>query len=148
MHAPTTATEASVTPAQYPVDVAMTLDGDLEQAIRRSWSAETTVDHDWTPQRPSKGQCAVTALVVQDYLGGDLLRALVGEVTHYWNRLPDGTILDLTRDQFRSFEPGNIEPRSREYILSYPATAARYRTLAERVQACRPMEPIGASSEK
>jgi len=126
----------------------MTVDGDLEQAIRRSWSADTTVDHDWTPQLASKGQCAVTALVVQDYLGGDLLRASVGEVTHYWNRLPDGTILDLTRDQFRSFDPGRIEPRSREYILSYPATAARYRTLAERVRACRPMEPIGASSEK
>ena len=48
----------------------------------------------------------MTALVVQDLLGGDLIH---GEVhidgakvwNHYWNRLPDGTEVDLTADQFR-----------------------------------------------
>jgi hypothetical protein len=52
----------------------------------------------------------VTALVVQDLLGGDLV---VGEVFvdqakvghHYWNRLPDGSDVDFTADQFH---PGEV----------------------------------------
>lgn len=34
--------------------------------------AAATVDLDWSSRRPSKGKCTVTALVVQDYLGGEL----------------------------------------------------------------------------
>ena len=57
------------------------------------------------PGDPARGQCGATALVVQDLLGGDLV---VGEVfvgserlgVHYWNRLENGEILDLTRAQF------------------------------------------------
>nr|WP_240942836.1 NUDIX domain-containing protein [Planosporangium thailandense] len=64
---------------------------------------------DWRPENPARGQCGVTALVVHDLLGGDLI---LGEVyehgtrrgCHYWNRLPDGTEVDLTRDQFRPDE--------------------------------------------
>ena len=52
-----------------------------------------TVDLDWSSRRPSKGKCTVTTLVVQDYLGGELLRAPVEDVSHYWNRLSDGTII-------------------------------------------------------
>lgn len=60
------------------------------------------------PRKPgcrSRGQCGTTALVLQDWLGGDILAAevyrdhqLVG--THYWNRLPGGEEVDLTADQF------------------------------------------------
>ena len=49
--------------------------------------AAATVDLDWSSRWPSKGKCTVTALVVQDYLGGELLRAPVEDVSHYWNRL-------------------------------------------------------------
>jgi len=47
----------------------------------------------------------MTALVVQDLLGGDLILAEVHvdgikDGNHYWNRLPDGTEVDLTGDQF------------------------------------------------
>ena len=50
------------------------------------------------------GQCAVTALVVQDFLGGELIRAFVCGESHYWNRLPDGSELDLTADQFALYD--------------------------------------------
>ncbi|WP_219105707.1 hypothetical protein [Austwickia sp. TVS 96-490-7B] len=51
----------------------------------------------------------MSALVIQDLLGGDLL---LGEVFvdgqkigyHYWNRLPDGTVVDLTAEQFAEEE--------------------------------------------
>jgi hypothetical protein len=89
----------------------LTLAG-LESAIRASWSVETCDPTDvplWTPEEPSRGQCAVTALVVHDLLGGELLEAEVDHVDgshqgfHYWNRFA-GVDVDLTRHQFASGE--------------------------------------------
>jgi hypothetical protein len=82
----------------------------LEHAIREAWSLDTAEEDDgWTPENPSRGQCDITALVVQDLLGGDVLGAdvyLDGERIegHMWNRLVSGIEIDLTRDQFRRGE--------------------------------------------
>ncbi|MER7015176.1 hypothetical protein ABT324_27410 [Saccharopolyspora sp. NPDC000359] len=81
---------------------------DIEAAVRSSWGADTCAPEDlpkWHPGNPARGQCGVTALVLNDLLGGDLVR---GEVHvdgrqvdfHWWNRLPGGLELDLTREQF------------------------------------------------
>jgi hypothetical protein len=82
----------------------------IERAIRDGWSRDTAEEDDgWTPENPSRGQCDVTALVVQDLLGGDVLGADVfldgmRIEGHMWNRLPSGIELDLTREQFRRGE--------------------------------------------
>jgi 8-oxo-dGTP pyrophosphatase MutT (NUDIX family) len=84
----------------------------LRPLIRDAWGPDTCdpVDlADWRPENPARGQCGVTALVVHDLLGGDLILGEVhenGERSgyHYWNRLPDGAEVDLTRDQFRPEE--------------------------------------------
>jgi hypothetical protein len=81
----------------------------IEEAIRSSWSAETCdpVDREaWSPANPARGQCGVTAAVVQELLGGQLMMAEVHyadgrrQGVHYWNRLAGGVELDLTRAQF------------------------------------------------
>jgi hypothetical protein len=86
--------------------------GAVEAAIRASWSIETCDPIDvpnWTPDNPSRGQCAVTALVVRDLIGGQLLEAEVRypdgtrQGFHYWNRLA-GFDVDLTREQFNRSE--------------------------------------------
>lgn len=113
---------------------------DLHVVLRRCWSYETAVpDTIWDPNVPAKGQCAVTALIVQDYLGGDLLRTMnprdtAGRfpISHYFN-LVDGREVDLTRSQFWLWEPGEIIIRDREYVLSNESTAMRYEKLRERV---------------
>lgn len=110
----------------------------LTSAIRAAWSAETSASPSWTPEQPSLGQCAVSALVVQDFLGGELIRASLeaeGQTSHYWNRLPDGREIDLTRDQFPEFQPGKIESRRRDYVLSFPETRRRYELLKQEVGA-------------
>ena len=94
----------------------------IEAALRASWSDETCdpVDRPWSPANPAKGQCGVTALVVHDLLGGDLVVAEVlhadgtRQGDHTWNRLPDGTEVDLTAEQFRAGEvvqPGRVVER-------------------------------------
>lgn len=95
---------------------------DMERAIRTSWAADTCdpVDRaDWRPDNPARGQCGVTALVLNDLLGGDLVLGEVqvaGERTgvHYWNRFGAGVEVDLTRDQFTPEETvvgGTVLPR-------------------------------------
>ena len=102
--------------------------------IRRSWSADTSAYPAWTSGNPASGQCAVTALVVQDHLGGLLLRAEVGSVSHYWN-LVGAEEVDLTREQFPEFKPTGTMARSRHYVLSFTGTAHRYEKLKMRVEA-------------
>jgi hypothetical protein len=84
----------------------------VEAAIRQSWALDTCDPIDvpnWTPANPSRGQCAVTALVVRDLLGGQLLEAEVHFLDgsrqgfHYWNRLA-ALEVDLTGDQFKADE--------------------------------------------
>ncbi|MEU3528133.1 hypothetical protein AB0E62_30420 [Streptomyces sp. NPDC038707] len=88
----------------------------LRPLIEAAWDRDTCDPagrDEWRPENPSWSQCGVTALVVQDLLGGDLIH---GEVhmngakvwNHYWNRLSDGTEVDLTADQFRVLEGAGV----------------------------------------
>lgn len=104
----------------------------LYSQLRWAWTAQTSADPaGWTSKGPSYGQCAVTALVVQRRFGGELLRTVNAGVSHYFNRLPSGHEVDLTRDQFDVWAPTEpVQTRTREYVLSHPDTAARYALLS------------------
>jgi len=108
---------------------------ELASLIEEAWCADTSAapSDQWSPELPEHGQCAVTALVVQDVLGGSLRRATVNGDSHYWNETPLGEI-DLTRSQFK--EPlviGEVIERDREYVLSNAATSERYLLLKSRL---------------
>ncbi len=87
--------------------------GEIE-AIRNAWGVDVCEDpvdvERWSPLNPSRGQCGPTALVVHDLLGGWLCVAKVRledgsyQGYHWWNRLPGGVDIDLTRDQFAAGE--------------------------------------------
>jgi hypothetical protein len=81
----------------------------VTDAIVASWGPDTQYATDEQPSRKpgdrSRGQCGTTALVIQDWLGGEILTAEVSRDgdpvgVHYWNRLPDGREVDVTRGQF------------------------------------------------
>jgi hypothetical protein len=120
----------------------------LQAAISASWSAETcdpTDTADWSPANPSRGQCAVTAMVVQDLFGGELLEAEVHfpdgtrQGFHYWNRL-DGVEVDLTREQFSSEELVQ-EPRVVDRLPEFPWLAQeQYLIFRERVDEALKMQ--------
>ncbi|QLE70854.1 hypothetical protein FGW37_03885 [Streptomyces rectiverticillatus] len=98
---------------------------DIERAVRSSWGADTCTPEyrsRWTPDNPARDQCGVTAMVLNDLLGGELIR---GEVRvgglqtdfHWWNRLGEGVEIDLTREQFSPEEVvtgGLVIPRPPE----------------------------------
>jgi len=65
------------------------------------------------------------------------VRAEVAGTSHYWNRLPSGVEVDLTREQFgsrSSLRPDNVRLETRDYVLSFRATVARYKRLIRRVR--------------
>lgn len=95
---------------------------EVERAVRAAWGADTCAPEDlpkWSRSNPARGQCGVTALVLHDLLGGELMR---GEVRvndewvdyHWWNLLGDNVEVDLTREQFTAEEivgPGVVIAR-------------------------------------
>ena len=66
---------------------------DFYQQLRRSWSIETSSR--WQPGNPASGQCGVTALVVHDKFGGEILKTDVNGAWHFYNRI-DGRRVDFT----------------------------------------------------
>jgi hypothetical protein len=114
---------------------------DLAAAIRAAWALDTCdpVDaDDWSAANPARGQCGSTALVVHDLLGGQLLIAEVirrdgsRQGVHYWNLLPDGTEVDLTRGQFTADEMIQ-PPRIVQRPAGLPGCAEQYLTMRNRV---------------
>jgi hypothetical protein len=114
---------------------------DMRQKLPRVWCRETaspSVQDRWTEENPALGQCAVTALLVQDAVGGELMRTVVeGHGSHYyvWHR---GGREDLTACQFPE---GTVipdgEPVDRADMLGSERaiaarTAERYALLRER----------------
>ena len=51
----------------------------LTSALHSAWSAETGYADigAWNDQNPARGQCVTSSLVMQDYLGGDIIRYAV-----------------------------------------------------------------------
>jgi hypothetical protein len=120
---------------------------ELEAAVRAAWSRDTSADAgEWTAENPSRGQCDATAVVLREYLGGEILVADVLRdgrrlERHAWNRLPSGLTLDLTRDQFRAGEELGA-PAPGEPLLIGNARE-RHTLLAERVAAALASPPSG-----
>ncbi|MEM8822992.1 MAG: hypothetical protein AAGF30_05215 [Pseudomonadota bacterium] len=94
----------------------------VRDALLTAWSLETAIQ--WTADNPASGQCNVTAAVIHDLFGGEVLRTRLGEVWHYYNRI-DGVRIDLTDSQFtapgaRFAAPASYEdaPTTREAALA------------------------------
>ncbi|WP_228973187.1 hypothetical protein [Streptomyces sp. DH12] len=126
---------------------------DLDRALRSVWAADTCSPDDqadWRPDNPAWGHCDITALVVNDVFGGDLV---VGEVFldgsqhgfHWWNRLAGGVELDLTREQFTCGQvitaarvvvrpPGPLPRRREQYLLLRERVIGRLGPLPEPVR--------------
>jgi hypothetical protein len=112
----------------------------IEKAIRQAWSRDTCyplVQNKWSTQRPELGQCAVTALVVQDIFGGDIVYN--SKFDHFWNVLPSGRKVDLTKGQFDTRVTGPAVTVERTEILESEDaikfnTKTRYLLLKKRIE--------------
>ena len=109
----------------------------LRNLLWLSWSKQTCYPgcvEQWSKTNKSLGQCAVSSLVVQEYLGGELAKIKVGGVGHYFN-LIDGEIIDTTGQQFGGIklDYNNYRIVKRQQPLADPNTNQRYQILKNRV---------------
>jgi len=117
----------------------------LRGLFLNAWDSDTSFPANkdkWTRENPSFGHCAVTALIVNDFFGGLILYNKKHH--HYWNVISDGTIIDLTKDQWAKEIQDEIamseyEQSNREYILFSERarefkTLERYQLLQKRIQ--------------
>jgi hypothetical protein len=123
---------------------------ELRRHFLSAWGSDTCypdMSGEWTAENPSRDQCGMTALVVQDILGGELIIAEVhvegAQVGHhYWNQLPDGSELDLTADQFR---PGEQIVGGK--VIARPPDAPRYHREQYELLRSRVLDALAADPE-
>lgn len=102
----------------------------FRQALSRCWSLNSSSR--WTAENPALGQCGVTALVVHDLFGGEILKTSLGDgVWHFYNRI-DGERHDFTASQFDTPLVYEDEPSHRDEAFG-DTNAQQYGFLSEAV---------------
>ena len=109
---------------------------EFAQRLRAAYCRDTSELPDlWTPERPSTGQCHVSALLIQDRFGGTIMEGIaLPRTLHYWS-VVDGMTIDITRDQFgpdvvivdvfEAFPPNATTRRKADLLLSLAFPEAR-----------------------
>ena len=75
---------------------------ELTKMLELSWNKNTctlSLQDSWNENNKALGQCAITALIVNDFLGGKIMRCMCESGSHYYNLINDN-IIDLTSSQF------------------------------------------------
>ncbi|WP_149539218.1 YunG family protein [Siccirubricoccus phaeus] len=97
--------------------------------LHRAWSPATSSK--WRPDAPALGQCSVTALLLQDRFGGEILQTPTRWGPHFYNRI-EGARVDLTAAQFATLgaapPPYLDQPASRAEALA-DTSPAQYAAL-------------------
>ena len=92
----------------------------LKQLLIQSWNLETCspgLRDKWSEENPSLGQCAITALIVNDFFGGKIMRCMASS----------GSPVEQFLGEIPQYENG--EERTREYLLNNKDTKNRYEKL-------------------
>lgn len=107
--------------------------------LRKAWCAATahpSYQKDWSEDNPSYGQCCVTALVMQEIIGGDIYECTMGRKKHFYNVAPDHQMHDFTAEQFpipRCYCKNN-KRRTRASLLKNKDVKERYELLKTRLK--------------
>lgn len=87
---------------------------DIEKALLNSWSINSSSQ--WTKENPARGQCGVTALVVNDVLGGEIKKTMLSKGWHFYNEIVS-IRCDFTASQFNEDVEYMDIPSNREEAL-------------------------------
>ncbi|MFS0561022.1 hypothetical protein AB1K91_09815 [Terribacillus sp. 179-K 1B1 HS] len=101
----------------------------IESILFHAWSIKTSSK--WTHSNPAKGQCSVTALVIQDLFDGEIVKTAAPEGWHFYNII-EGERLDFTASQFKEALLYEDLPSSRKEALT-DTSAKQYEELRMRV---------------
>ena len=109
---------------------------DIENYINKMskyWGADTSYFNDDREPRCA-GQCACSALLLQDKFGGEIKRIIIGNTRHYFNVI-DGQIVDSTASQYLTdngidYSAATNPPDD----FPFPETIEKYKLLKRKVE--------------
>lgn len=104
------------------------------------WAADTCAPRmrrSWSPQNPTLGQCSITAFLVQDIYGGEVLGVPLADGAFHCFNAVDGCVFDLTSEQFgdEALDYAHSVPQRREDHFARAEKRARYGLLRGRLAA-------------
>ena len=110
----------------------------LEIILNNLYSKETCYPlcrNNWNSDNKTLGHCAIVALLINDYFGGNICKIKVDNISHYFNIIDD-KITDFTSGQFenKKIDYSNYVVKSREEILENEDTNKRYEILKLKVK--------------
>lgn len=76
----------------------------LKKALEKAYTKDLCyykVQDNWSKENKTYGMCGITALLVQEYFGGDIYKTHINDVAHHFNKV-DNKIIDLTKEQFKN----------------------------------------------
>jgi hypothetical protein len=97
----------------------------MQKKLTIAWSADTSSL--WTADNPALGQCGVTAFLMRELFGGELLKTKVDGQWHFYNRI-DGKSYDFTKSQFAESIHYDDLPATEEEIFR-DSTYEQYKSL-------------------
>lgn len=110
-------------------------------SLKKAFSKETCFPgcrESWSLENSTAGHCAIAALIIEEHLGGKICKTYVDGISHYFNILDDGRVVDATADQFANFgifiDYENAQESNKEYVLSNADSAARYELLKQKFE--------------
>ena len=113
--------------------------GEFYLACLSAWNAETCSErfrHAWCAENPSTGQCTITAKLVHEYFGGEVLSLpLITGGMNSFNRI-GGVIVDLACEQFGKDALLDFDSAieiDAESLVADPDKARRCALLKERI---------------
>ncbi len=111
---------------------------DYYDLLSEIWCAETCAPrmrNEWSPENKTRGQCSVTAFLLQDLFGGEVRGVPLGDGNYHCFNVVDGCVFDLTSEQFggRALSYTDCPEQTRDVHFAKEEKRLRYELLRARL---------------
>ncbi|MBE6817997.1 MAG: hypothetical protein E7517_02400 [Ruminococcaceae bacterium] len=112
---------------------------DYYDILRGIWCAETCAPRmraQWSPENPTKGQCSITAFLMQDIFGGKVYGIPLGDGNYHCFNVVGECVFDLTGGQFgtKKLNYDDCCEQSRQVHFAREEKRLRYEMLKSKLE--------------
>ncbi len=116
---------------------------DYYDLLSEVWCAETCAPRmrsEWSPDNKTKGQCSITAFLMQDIYGGKVLGVPLDDGNYHCFNVVGDCVFDLTSEQFGSIrlQYDDCPEQLREVHFAKEEKRERYELLKNMLEKIKP----------
>ncbi len=117
---------------------------DYYDLLSEVWCAETCAPRmrgEWSHDNKTKGQCSITAFLMQDIFGGKVLGVPLDDGNYHCFNVVGDCVFDLTSEQFGSvrLDYSDCPEQLREVHFAKQEKHQRYELLKEKLEKIKPV---------